>query len=261
MNSDEVKIKTSCKTCVFAIFDNNNQSGCKFNRLNVFSKREKLINSQDDTGTFYIIDTICNACRDAKWAEKYENPMNQVLKEIEPRIHAFIVDRSDDDFILVKNRIMATVQSLNKSIVKPIVIHLVIQNYKLTTEIIDILNLVKSKFGQNTKLTITYSLDRDLDMVDSAISLVEQPYYMIIKSGEKLSKDYINKFHYAINSDMKPVVMTDKIYLTGLHRSLGGNKIETYKNSDGETITLNSLHDKIMILVDEQNNPGAVLNI
>jgi hypothetical protein len=54
--------------------------------------------------------------------------------------------------------------------------------------------------------------------------------------------------------------MTNKIYLTGLHKSLGGNKIETYKNSEGETITLNSLHDKIMILVDEQNNPGAVLS-
>jgi hypothetical protein len=260
VNSDEIKIKTSCRKCVFAIFDNNIQTGCKFNRTDIFRQKNKLYEIKEDDNLFFIIDTMCNTCRDVKWADKYEDPMNQVKKEIEPKIHTFIVDKSDDNADLVKHRILSTVKSLNKSSIKPYILHLVIQNYNLTTEVIDILNIVKEKFNKNTKLTITYALDRELDMVDSAISLVEQPYYMVVKSGEKLPSDYIDKFNKAINSELSPVVMTNKIYLTGLHKSLGGNKIETYKNSEGETITLNSLHDKIMILVDEQNNPGAVLS-
>lgn len=258
------KISTSCKGCCFAIFENNNQIGCRFNRLDKFIEVGKTT-YRDNSGldkSHYVIETICNTCRDEKWSEKYDNPELQVKEEIKPRVHAFVVDLSEDGINVMQNRIMASIKSLMAMEIVPKVLHILIQNSKLNREINDILAQATG-LGKGIKVNIgmTYGMNRIEDMVDTAVSLVEQPYYMVVKSGDKVSKDYLSKLDKAINSDLKPIIMTDRVFLTGLHRSLGGNRKETYRNKDGDEISLGSLREKIMVLVDEQKNPGAVITL
>lgn len=257
MIKPEEKFKTSCEKCMFAQSEDGVQSGCSFNRIEAFRKNGKLTETGPDS-KFYIINTICNASRDSGWGEKYENPMSQVLEEIKPKIHTFIIDKSKDSKSDVLERVMTTLKDLLESEIRPQDIHLVLQNPSMTNEFIEIFNEAKKLFP--VKFSITYELERELDMVDASIGLVAQPYYMVVKAGEKIDPKYLTYLNNAINKDMYPVVMTDRVYLTGLHRSLGGNRIDTYKHEDGDTIVLSSLREKVMILVNEQKNPGAVLN-
>lgn len=249
---EDVKFKTSCEKCVFAIWDNGCQVGCQFDRIRTFDRNGKLADYGPNS-KFHTINTICNACRDPEWASKYDNPMTQVLEEISPKIHVFVLDNSEDSKSEVLDRVMITINSLLLSEIKPKDIHLVLQNRVLTNEFLEIFNETKKVFP--VKFSVTYELERDLDMVDASIGLVSQPYYMVIKAGEEIDPTYFTCLNNAINKDLYPVVMTDKVYLTGLHRSLGGNRVDTYKHEDGDTVVLSTLREKIMTLVDEQKIP------
>lgn len=259
MSKEEVRFRTSCEKCFFAEWEEGVQLGCKFNRIETFARKSKLA-EQKEGDFFFIINGFCNTCRDDVWASKYENPMEQVKEEIRPRVHVFVIDKNNDTPKEVESRITTTVDSLINSTIRPKTIHLLIQNPNIGHSAIEIFNKIKSKSNIETRLSLTYQEEREIDMVDSVISLVTDPYYMIVTSGEKIDQDYIAKLDNAINSELLPVVMSDRVYLTGLHRSLGGNKIEEYRSADGDSIVLSSLREKIMILVDEQKNSGAVLN-
>lgn len=263
-SNEEVKFRTSCEKCYFAEFSKNEdrtyQSGCAFNRLSRYKEINKLDELTDDRN-YFIINTICNSCRDHEWAKKYENPMKQVIEETLIRVHAFIVDMSEDEIDEVKERINKSFEALLKSSILPKTIHIILQNPKLVSEAMDIYNNLKSRTDIKILLSTTYNKTRQLDMIDSVISLVEQPYYMIVMSGEETEADYLEKINYSINVKLNPVIMTNNVYLTGLHRSLNGNNTEVYKNNEGDEIVLSSLREKIMTLVDEQKTLDSVLKV
>lgn len=263
-NNEEVKFRTSCEKCHFAEFSEENnkkvQSGCNFNRLQRYKELNKLDELTEDRN-YFIINTICNSCRDHEWAKKYENPRKQVIEETLIRVHAFIVDMSEDETNKVKERVNRSFEALLKSSIPPKTIHIVLQNSNLSSEAMEIYNNLKSRTDIKILLSTTYNKTRELDMIDSVISLVEQPYYMIVTSGEETEIDYLEKINYSINVKLNPVIMTNNVYLTGLHKSLNGNNIEVYKNDDGDEIVLSSLREKIMTLVDEQKTADAVLKV
>jgi hypothetical protein len=255
---DIVKFQTSCKNCVFSIISCGVQIGCEFGRIEKYRKLNKLA-EHDENPKHYTINTICNTCRDHDWAKKYKNPMEQVIEETKVRVHAFIVDKSEDSPDNIKERVNKSFESLLASSILPKVIHVVLQNPNLTNEVMDIYNDLKGRTGIKVLISATYDKSRELDMIDTIISLVEQPYYLLLISGNELEPDYLEKVNISINTDLNPVVMSDRLYLTGLHRSLNGNNPEVYKNDEGDTITVSSLREKIEILVSEQDSPSSVL--
>lgn len=58
-------VRTSCKECVLALYENNTQVGCLAERLDKFDKFE----AYDEDKEFYVIERLCNYYRDNK--EKY----------------------------------------------------------------------------------------------------------------------------------------------------------------------------------------------
>lgn len=58
----ELSIKTNCKECVFAIYNDKTQVSCEFDRIKKFGT--KVVEAYDDDKEFYVIDTLCCYYRD-----------------------------------------------------------------------------------------------------------------------------------------------------------------------------------------------------
>lgn len=57
--------QTSCKNCIFAIYDGNTQKGCQDNRIEKFG--DFVIEAYDDSKEFYVINRLCNLYRNSNW--------------------------------------------------------------------------------------------------------------------------------------------------------------------------------------------------
>jgi len=57
--------KTSCKDCVFAIYEGKTQYGCMANRIEKY--KDILIEAYDDSKEFYVVKQLCNLYRDSTW--------------------------------------------------------------------------------------------------------------------------------------------------------------------------------------------------
>lgn len=58
-------IKTSCKNCIFAAYDNKTQTGCIANRLEKFD--DLIIEAYDEEKEFYVVKSFCNYYRNNTW--------------------------------------------------------------------------------------------------------------------------------------------------------------------------------------------------
>lgn len=60
----EQLIRTSCCDCAFAVYDNNTQVDCKFDRI---KKSENIIEAYNKDREFFVINRLCNYYRDKAW--------------------------------------------------------------------------------------------------------------------------------------------------------------------------------------------------
>jgi hypothetical protein len=70
--------RTSCKNCIFAIYDNITQVGCEQNRLEKFGN--DVIEAYDTEKEFYLINRVCNTFRNNTW-NKGKKDINKARKE------------------------------------------------------------------------------------------------------------------------------------------------------------------------------------
>jgi len=86
-------MKTACEYCIFATrMKNKKQRGCKLNRLDIFKQQER---AEIQENGYYLIDGLCNTCRNVYWKEYILNPnpdklINVVLKEVEIKYDVLI---------------------------------------------------------------------------------------------------------------------------------------------------------------------------
>lgn len=64
MPQDPTK-QTSCRNCLFAIYDGKTQTGCEANRIEKFGSL--VIEAYDDLKEFYVINRFCNLYRPLYW--------------------------------------------------------------------------------------------------------------------------------------------------------------------------------------------------
>ena len=63
-------LQTSCKECLFAIYDKDTQTGCVANRIDMFHNMpegDAVIEAYDKEKEFFVIDSLCNYFRPPKW--------------------------------------------------------------------------------------------------------------------------------------------------------------------------------------------------
>lgn len=58
----ENKLETSCKDCMFAVYDGNIQAGCEAGRIEKFG--DSVFEAYDDDKEFYVVKTVCNYFRE-----------------------------------------------------------------------------------------------------------------------------------------------------------------------------------------------------
>ena len=78
-------IHTSCKDCVFAIYEDQTQTGCSMSMIEKYkAKNCEIIEAYDDDKEFYIINKRkCINHRKESWFKQFENSDNSLEYRIE----------------------------------------------------------------------------------------------------------------------------------------------------------------------------------
>ena len=76
--SETSPIKTSCKECVFAVYEGDTQTGCEFNRLDKLPHFE----AYDDQKEFYVVKGLCNHIRHEKTKDGSVYDKSLIHKEV-----------------------------------------------------------------------------------------------------------------------------------------------------------------------------------
>lgn len=63
--------KTSCKSCIFAVYEGKTQTGCDHGRIEKFG--QDVIEAYDNDSEFYVINRLCNYLRSTNWNDGHKD--------------------------------------------------------------------------------------------------------------------------------------------------------------------------------------------
>ncbi len=221
-NQQEQVVSTSCKDCIFAIYEDKPQTVCFAQRIVVFKKRLEVVEAYDDEKEFYVIKRLCNLNR----SEKTQETLEQELKLAQQRIAVSI-----DLFIDCSN-----VQEENiDNIVK------LIENYDGKVDIIlmhgDIDIDHRSKvFRMSQKLITKHKLtcpiinyiDYDTTL-HSNVQQSRKSFHVVLDLNDLNDDNILNKVNTIINKDMEKCIIiniNDNIFISNL-----AYKVQSFNNT------------------------------
>ena len=87
--------KTSCSDCVFAVYEEETQTGCLHGRVDKFGSA--AVESSDDKRNFFVISRVCSLFRDSKWGDG-KSGIEKSREEIELSFSILVVcDEYNDE--------------------------------------------------------------------------------------------------------------------------------------------------------------------
>lgn len=216
MNERTADIRTICRDCIFAEFTDDavTQIGCKLGRLDKFREKGKAHPIEDENGLeYYEINTFCNTCRNSEWDDKFSEPVERVLKEVELKVDAVIIDDTNHDNW--QEDILTSVRSLINQNLRPC--RIVIVCYRKTKP-------VTTLRDEMDKAGIKYDIVNVLDYSSSPYALLNHgvkrcrnQFYTVVESGDELPLDYFENINKIINDELGQFSMIEpKEQLTGL---------------------------------------------
>ncbi len=242
--------RTSCKDCVFAIFDGDikTQIGCSMGRIDIYRAQnpESVIEAYDEEKEFYVINNrICNLCRNSKWAAD-KNPRDLLglqYAAIEEASLKFDVIVIANDNI---NDVEATISFLMQEEYKP----------RQITIIRKPGNQIRPAFLRNSlsKLNVKWRMASlvnpefdEREMVDESIKTSKCGYIVVVKAGSTLPPQYLKNLDFLWNKkliQLGTVISNETDKLDGMminkavHTYLDGNtgfdieyKLQEYNNT------------------------------
>jgi hypothetical protein len=243
MNEKTLDIRTICRDCVFAVYDDKltHQVDCKFGRIKKFKEQDKLIQLEDKETNlkYFAINTLCNRCRNIEWGLHQEDIENRVIEETTIRIAYILIANHDND------RLMETLNSILIQNPQPIKIAVVFSYGN--TQIKEFVSKIK---GLPAKIDVVNVL-QDFSMhnlIDSgAKRLLNSQYITVIGEGNIMPANFAKRLDSLINEELKQISLVDAeepklglTFHTHLFTLLGGNRDEY-------------LADKIKGLARQQN--------
>lgn len=226
-----INISTSCQNCIFAIYENNKQSGCVYNVPEMFeaagATSERVTDSDKE---FLVINRVC-------MYRRHEQPEIDVKKAILPKLNIVIIHKdgaSQEGLISTLSSINA-VEQASDSIKKIIVCH-------EDTNFKKIIGVCKKNSIIPTDIVMMIDkLDTDA-MYDESFKRALNGYVLFINSSHTLDKDLVNILDYAINTKMQQVFCINEypeIYMSVLYKYVKGNKLENIKDKINKLTELN----------------------
>lgn len=222
------RLKTSCETCVFAQFENDQQTGCDIGRLDIFKKQNRAEYGENS----YIIDGVCNTCRGTQWANKYlgYNLLAQAEKEVQISID-FIILISDISEKIYKELPEIVNQCCNQKKILPKNIICVVKNFDLDYQkLYDELNYLIPTEKIQSHLVRVLEENADISrMLDMGVKKCKSSYFAVFDLNDNIPINLINVLNTKLNYELIKISM-----------------IEPYKNFSGLILqtSLYRLYDK-----------------
>jgi len=222
---------TSCKPCIFAQWEEGVQKDdCDLGRLVKYKQQNKATPHPDG---YFIIQTVCNACRGEVWAN--HNLGRDLVTKVEEEIRlklAFVLYSIDEDREKVLRKLPDKVREcVRQKQIKPEQIVVVIRNFAI--EYNEIFSILKEECGDiEFKLIKIIDLSANFERcIDMAVQKCYSRYYATFDLCSNIPANLIQTLNNIINVDLKPLSMvmpnygtSGLIIQTSLHRIFGGNK-------------------------------------
>ena len=242
MNNTQTKsisqLHTSCKDCIFAVYNANTQIDCNFNCL----QKEETINAYDDNQEFFVINNVkCHYKRNQTWAAKVAPTNWHTRVKEENRIKYQTIIFAKDNIDSVK----LTLQSLLAQEIKPQHITIVrkpISKLPCKT-LLEYLQTISLPWNIHHVTNTNFTNPMILDEI---IRLKSYTYYTIFNAGFIVPNDLLSIINTEIfdNHLYFGVIMNDErpvIISTLIHKTCGGHG----KTTLTKKLRKNKCHDLI----------------
>jgi hypothetical protein len=229
-------IKTSCKDCVFAIYDGKTQTGCYTNALHrLEANNGKIVEAYDEEKEFYLIeDRICIECRHKeKWNKltpdmSIDEMYETVKMENTLKVEVLVLFNLGDNIQELEN----TLTSLNKQKKFIKKIHIVNTTGFTPVEIRECLKQnIKNVAWSIESMQDDYSID---DMVHYGFKKINVKHTLIVETNSNIADNYLEKINKLTQIDMKRVILVEPnnnyhgmFIVTQLNQYLGKTKDNT----------------------------------
>jgi len=201
------EINTSCKDCVFSIWEDNAQTGCELGKIELYRKRgTSIIEAFDDEDReFFVVKAWCPTYRDSLWKVAYADKdiYEQIDKETYPKVtYSIIMDSLDKEgfqktFDSIKNQKFPAKR--------------VIVTCTSPKDYMPILKYVKKdleeSYGTNFRVHCVGEGMSFEALLDDSFKLAVNGFYMGLKCGEEVPEDAAQLAHYALNKKLKSIAL------------------------------------------------------
>ena len=249
---DTNTINTSCKDCVFAEWNKNEQTGCELGRISKFKKNgTEVVEATDNVKDYYVVRRFCNAYRPEAWGEMVEDKTQAIKEETKIRCGVVIVANKKASMTTIEKTVEA---SLKQSVVLPDYIVIVnnsdIKHHDIIFRMHDVISediVFYAVQVREEKATIG-------QCVDMAFNQAKNGYYIVFLAGYEPPPNFLDKINNRINKELDSIIFIEPqqkwnglFVQCSTHKLLGGNYEKT-------------LLKKISEIVEEEGMEGLVVN-
>lgn len=238
MDTVEQKIHplhTACKECVFAVYGDKTQTGCRLGRLEKYRERGQVVEAMDNDLEFEIVNgTSCHFYRDRRtdWAGQYaDDPAGRARQEVTLRFDCVVVLGHCSSL----EELGKTLDGLRGQVLRPVGVYVVHNNDAFGIAAAHAF-MVKNGHGLNWTLTDVIRRDnngerlRQQDCVDEVFGKFRGHFYVVVPPGHQLPETFLLNVDRAVNDEMErfgvllptaevPVMLVQHSF----HRSFDGN--------------------------------------
>lgn len=221
-----VNLSTTCQSCVFAVYDGNDQVGCQHGVLERFEKAGASIKDVPYEGKISkIIDRVC-------MYRRHEGFSGDVLKEVIPKTNFVVVHSGPMENLANTVRSIHSLPDFSSSCKKIVVCT-------------DSFNMEMVRFCDEN-ISCEYEIVKVIEnlyngiVYDEAFRRCTNGYICFVKSGDSVP-DIISVLNKAINVDMKRIVAVCgevQIYSAILYKFLKGNKVKDVREKIEDMVEL-----------------------
>jgi hypothetical protein len=190
--------QTSCKDCIFAVYENNTQVNCLQGRISTFKKLNMLLEAYDEEKEFWVVNRLCNTHRSIEWNNGIID-IDQAQEEIK-LIFDLIIDCNyiDEEYISYLDELLISIKryGIEKFNINLIHSGLVSPEQK---------HLIASYMQKIPNAKIKIYLNEEL-IVTGLIQKSKTSYFTVIKKNNPVDINVFERLNYLVNQDMKKIL-------------------------------------------------------
>lgn len=198
--------KTSCKNCIFAVYDGKTQSECKAGRIEIYKEKDLVIEAYDNDKEFFVIKGFCNYYRPDSWNNKQAD-LNKAKSEVSQSFD-ILIDCENLDLDSQKT-MLKSLETLNydPEKVKISLYYPVNQEKKYISNTLEVLCIYQPKYWT----TVSAYFNRYDFLNDYFMNKLLATYFISINQ-KNYDTDFsmLNTIDDAINLNLKKILVAEK---------------------------------------------------